>query len=756
MPIVKDAQLVYTMEGPKLYYNILLQLAKMEDLVDADNPDLLRLIMDHIQIFERHWRKLVADLRQGKLDRNLNLPRAQRQRYEGIVIPRPALARKLDNIFRQLGFHKKVLGKDITIVPYAKLKRVAEPDPRRRRLSTPSTPQSRSVMLSDDRFEATFGCRTRGSTLLGSIAEDMPSSVGMGTTVGQELSSMSHSDSFWPFPGGSLNAGSSGLVSSASGGERGGGVRGRGGSPNKRQLVPLSAVETLASSTTLTEGISSATIPSNNTSKKSKKKTLAAVEMLMHSQGLKELRDQESELTIRGPSRRLRSQVRRGSDTDILRPADMAEILEKRYSHETAPRDDIGEVLPMSERYVCPFPACGRSFTGKDVAMQHLKTHEQRERLHTAVPYADQLLNYFWPAGTPWLEHAKFTQRSIPPGSLPCPMEGCSCVFPDKGHLRKHIRMIHSAYGPSSVHKGYFHMDRGAAALLVPPHPPPEDAPLRYCPNHMVPFNKCGLCVELEKGQGPKPPFSLYESVSFDFSVKNMEKDTHGGLGHDRRKFLRNDRNSCVLIREEVPIAKGGKDADASVATDGSGGSVSVGVREWKGQPVGFLIDKEDDGWMCVRQLLDVDDCRERRILLRGDFDRKHELLSPIIHGPHGEVLGHGPGRWVPMKSVVTYYHLYYMSREEFTHQQKERTIPKKGVYFIRVGDDHAHAQPHEPGRGLLHQQQSSKHGAASDHMDESGDVHSHSNRANQSAHIQDHSLSKHGPQQPSLPNIHR
>jgi hypothetical protein len=59
VPLVQNGELVYTLEGPKVYVNILMQLVKLDQRIDDDDPDFLKLIMDNIQMFERHWRKLV-------------------------------------------------------------------------------------------------------------------------------------------------------------------------------------------------------------------------------------------------------------------------------------------------------------------------------------------------------------------------------------------------------------------------------------------------------------------------------------------------------------------------------------------------------------------------------------------------------------------------------------------------------------------------------------------------------------------------
>jgi hypothetical protein len=185
LPVVADKQLTYTIEGPKVYYNILLQLIALDEgaatlpghahkhadnegyhgtadshantqfsagtdghsvdthslsasahsahtvqsrartsNIHPDSPQLLRLIVDHIQIFERHWRKMVSDIRIGKLNKYVRagVGKFNYDSFEGVSIPRPKLAQTLDHTFRLLGFHKKVLGKDIVTKTYAELR----------------------------------------------------------------------------------------------------------------------------------------------------------------------------------------------------------------------------------------------------------------------------------------------------------------------------------------------------------------------------------------------------------------------------------------------------------------------------------------------------------------------------------------------------------------------------------------------------------------------------------------------------------
>ena len=130
MPVVvsdKDGQndITYTFEGSKVYLNILIQIIDIgEDkvpgaVVHYDNPDFLRLVMNHIQVFERHWRKMVADVRKGELNRNVMVDSRAKKHVCGLSVAATEIGQHPGQAFRDLGFHKKVLGKDVDTGQFA-------------------------------------------------------------------------------------------------------------------------------------------------------------------------------------------------------------------------------------------------------------------------------------------------------------------------------------------------------------------------------------------------------------------------------------------------------------------------------------------------------------------------------------------------------------------------------------------------------------------------------------------------------------
>jgi hypothetical protein len=108
MPVVSDKHLTFTLEGSKLYLAILVQIATMfEDLtLHYDNPDMVRLVVDHMQIFERHWRKMVQDIRKGTLHEHVSVAPEARELYENTRLPKVRIAVSTDpsHPFREFDF----------------------------------------------------------------------------------------------------------------------------------------------------------------------------------------------------------------------------------------------------------------------------------------------------------------------------------------------------------------------------------------------------------------------------------------------------------------------------------------------------------------------------------------------------------------------------------------------------------------------------------------------------------------------------
>lgn len=467
LPIAKDGEIIYTLEGAKVYLELLRRIVQLHEEdprhgIDMDSGDLLRLIVDHIQIFERHWRKMVVDIRTGVVNRHIRVDEGLKLLYAGTLMPRPPLAEKLDKAFRDLGFHMKVLGKDIQLRSYAERKKPKPKSDRR-----PSFP----------------------SDVLGSA----------GSMTGSLTGTMESSRSI--------------------------------ASPSRLGTVPIGTAskpaiirraETMPAEEHVTQDPSrmakSTPPPASPPRHVSKVKALVSATM----SGIKaseELREKEKLKAEQGPTRRNRQLDKRGSESDLLRPTSVQDIQATKYSILTTSRARYDELVAADGRYICPFPACGASFMNQQAAFDHLSAHEQRNRLFAPTALADSHLNYYWPRGAPWREAQKYTKRAIPPGAVKCTAPGCHMVFPSQHRLAYHMRWMHPSTKETDVMKLFFKVV-GKPSAVVPPLEPPNYAPIEYCTSHKYIDERCSTCREFDRSDHPKQPYVFHSAMKLDFNLR--------------------------------------------------------------------------------------------------------------------------------------------------------------------------------------------------------------------------------------------
>ena len=314
LTVIDNYKLTYTIEGPKIYLNILLKILELyqNEQIHYDNPIMLRLITDHIQVFERHWRKMVADLREGKLNRHVTVPKEARILYEATAIPRPAVAKIFDDCLRMLGFHAKAGGNALEEFgkpppQFGTLKRFHPSDPRARRPSLPITPGHKPGENLD-------GTTSKPSSPLKILSK--PSSP-LKTT--RRASS--------PTAGGSLTALSSPIGASHS-------------LSSLNETTPARDVKSPIASKSLSltseNKLTHRQIEKLEKSKRLAKKKQALLDFgkAMGAGGvMDQFVAQEAAKSIRGPGRYSREGGRSGSDTDILRPATALQLNAIEYDH---------------------------------------------------------------------------------------------------------------------------------------------------------------------------------------------------------------------------------------------------------------------------------------------------------------------------------------------------------------------------------------------------------------------------------------
>ncbi len=376
----------------------------------------------------------------------------------------------------------------------------------------------------------------------------------------------------------------------------------------------------------------------------------------------------------RGGERSVSPIKRRGSDTDILKPVTQEQVQAVMYANETAPRAlYFSSSLirdPALGRYLCPFPACGQSYRSKDMTFEHLKTHEQRVRLFSSTPLQDSLLSAFWPAGSPWLEDRKYTQRCLPPGAIACTYQGCSQVFSSTSRLAFHVQSVHKATGVSSILKGYFSME--GIALRVPPSLPPLDTPVHWCHLHLIPLRTCTRCMDNESLPNiPRSPFQFYEAVTIDFDLKTvlLTNEGIGASGSVKKSVARQHQHLFRFVKRDASVG-------VLFQSTNSVGKRSSGHR--RGRVVGMLVDREKNGWLALNLLLGHHEADAMGITLPSTFNRHHELIPrPVPAGAESSV-------WVPIGDVEGYFHIYLMSGVDFQDKLEKKEIPRLNTYFVQ------------------------------------------------------------------------
>ena len=640
VPIVSNGELVYSFEGAAIYFNLLNQIIAMEKKIGHDDPDFLRLVVDHVQIFERHWRKMVVDIRQGKLDRNVHVSHDSRMIFESTNLPRPVLAAKLDATFRLLGFHKKVLGKDIVIQAYAPLRHPPKVDlflnPRRKG-SDPLRPVSRPLL--DSR---------------GGVSSSVSIDRSVGSPPARTLTTPARSTSFSvPHTGGLRRPSSAGAAAAAT----------------AEMLAPLPGAK-----------MSDLSPPkSRASSRNSKRDNLLTLGQSFLANS--EMANAMAEAASRPGTHQLK---RRGSHSDAQRSADKKVVDEIFYELDTAARDSYKHTLQVDgDHFVCPFPACGKSFHSREAAFRHLPVHEQRTRLHAPTPLPDSHLTFYWPDGVPWLAGTRYTQRTIPPGSLRCPHPGCMEVLQNQAKLDNHMKMVHNKVGDSSYAMGYFKFE--GQGMCVPPNiPQPENIPIRFCPLHALPIGKCHVCVEIEAHPGPKPPFKFFDSMSIDFKAKHSLLQMNNSnepqkpvdlRAHSKVVITKDDWNLGVFIN--LPI-----NPDSTTVASASEKT------ECRARPIAMLLDRNKDGWMAVELLYNYNEAVTRGLSVPADLHKRYELIQPIL----GEYLDMTEEqiikkffRWVPMADVIKTFHLRKMTKEQIDKALADGHVSKVNTFYVRA-----------------------------------------------------------------------
>ena len=741
LPIVSKDEIVYTFEGPQIYFNLINQIIRMEKYIHYDNPDFLKLVADHIQIFERHWRKMVADIRHGKLDRNLPISAESRTIFESANLPKPSLSSKLDQTFRQLGFHKKVLGKDIQIQAFAEKKQHllasssttinTSPDHHSSSIAVVPTLYNHNIQSQRKHSLPTTAMRTTSSQLLHPIMTPNKEQSSSSPIKQQQSSSsfpskseskrlmletIGHTSTLHPNNSNALDSSSSGRTPSPS-------------KLSKRQLLANlgNTFKTSGSSSSSTDDrLSLSTAARGGASRSSPNRGVGTASSSLS-------RPSSRVALITKPSSSSSSPKRRGSHSDSQRSVVSAEVDAIHYDVSTEPRDKYSHAIKIDkDRFVCPFPACGKSFHSLDAAFFHLPSHEQKARLYAPTPLADAHLNYYWPKESPWLSNDKYTDRVIPPGSIPCPVQGCHLVCENQSQLYNHLRNIHRIVDSSSVDLPYFEML--GQAMNIPPYRPPHYLPLHFCPIHTLPYGSCSICVAIDaKKEGPKPPYRLYPLVSINFKLKQLLiTKGHHSLVHIPMNMKKGIKSELVMINtsesqvgvvillDNSNVNKTHNDnvmnnSDSinrgkhSISSSSSAAAAAAAVMELKGRPVAMITDRYDIGWIAVEILFTYRDAIDRGIILPQTFNKRYQLYRPLskyvqvnietreinyqeleIFDEKGELAMRKYVKWIRFSQIERTFTLKMTNEIEMNSiiQNSVKSVLKKMMFLVNNADD--------------------------------------------------------------------
>lgn len=186
----------------------------------------------------------------------------------------------------------------------------------------------------------------------------------------------------------------------------------------------------------------------------------------------------------------------------------------------------------------------------------------------------------------------------------------------------------------SALSRGYFSYK--GESFTVPPALPPVPYPLHWCPHHVLSYGKCTTCVGIEGlKRVPKPPFKFYPTMHYDFPARAMldarsvsvqevaaggKKHataaaatvavTAGGGGGEKKKKKKGkaqDKGKEPLDEPAVDVhvldpALGlylaGRcfEQVSFVETE-----AAAAPGTFRGRPVGFFVDKNQDGWVLVQ-----------------------------------------------------------------------------------------------------------------------------------------------------------
>ena len=103
IPVVKNGAYDMTLGAADFYMEMLSVFTDTELLIAEKEPMLVQLCMNAFTFLERHWKRLVKDVRDGTLCDEVPVSKQVRASY--YCEPMPEVAKKIESVLRRLNFH---------------------------------------------------------------------------------------------------------------------------------------------------------------------------------------------------------------------------------------------------------------------------------------------------------------------------------------------------------------------------------------------------------------------------------------------------------------------------------------------------------------------------------------------------------------------------------------------------------------------------------------------------------------------------
>ena len=473
VPVVVNGEIRCTLNASDLYLYLLLNLGNSQLKLIENERAFAEVCYRYNVFMERHWKKLVIDVRTGLLNRHLKISKEKRQTIETKLLPSPARAEMLDKALKGLGFHARAVNL----------------------LGTVKTEGADKGLVVKSRSEK---------------------KVGPGITVEQATQEVDFDEA--PKSARTLrhlNRPRS-PPEAGPGGADAPGNRGGPGSSLRRASSPHRANKTGAV-LSAEPGISVRSYfdRAKKEAEKGTEKELAKMKEALRTT-TPGMFDVDRSIT-KGVV------IRRSSHADLPDLTKQEELNRMSHAMRILPTIGSDEVLIQNQRnklrFVCSHPGCGKAFTQYEIAVKHEKEHKQRQRLAIPTPAADQYLRSVWPADVPWQDKDQMAIHLKAADPFSCPIPTCVFSATSQDSLAHHLRTRHSKFELQDLLGNTdAHVENQGSYVMVPPFACPKYAKFPVCPYHYRNKIRCPMCEDVKKyaasdNHGPIPPVKLYKQL---------------------------------------------------------------------------------------------------------------------------------------------------------------------------------------------------------------------------------------------------